>query len=135
MIKIVRKEKNGVRVKYPNGKILSHSWEDFNKYFTIGENNEAVVKEDNENVLKANSVLEEAIQLAITKLNTNNSALMGEINQKIDEIMKITNAPEEKRKTVKYLIWSEANEKATLKTTLGDLLSVDQKAKLNNKGN
>ena len=99
MIKIVKKEKNGVRVKYPNGKILSHSWEDFNKYFTIGENNEAIVKEDNENVLKANSVLEEAIQLAITKLNTNNSALMGEINQKIDEIMKpekyVGRAPEQ----------------------------------------
>jgi len=133
MIKIIRKTKDSVTVKYSNGKILSHSWDDFNKYFTIGKNNIAEVKEDNENVLKANSVLEDAIKIAVTKLTTNNNSLMKDINSKIDEILEITNSPEEKRKTVQYLVWREAREKVARETTttLGDLFSSQLKEKLN----
>ena len=133
MIKIIRKTKDSVTVKYSNGKILSPSWDDFNKYFTIGKNNIAEVKEDNENVLKANSVLEDAIKIAVTKLTTNNNSLMKDINSKIDEILEITNSPEEKRKTVQYLVWREAREKVARETTttLGDLFSSQLKEKLN----
>ena len=136
MIKIVKKAKDGVTLKYPNGKSFFHTWENFNKYFTVGEKNEAVLKEDNERVAKANSILEEAIQIAVERLTTNNTSLMEQINNKIDEIMKLTEAPEEKRKLVKHLIWREANAKTAPQrmTTIGDVVSAQLKNKLN-KGN
>lgn len=122
MIKIIKKSKEEVTIKHPNGKVDRLSWENFNEYFTIGKNNEAVLKSI-PRIEEANTILEEAIKLAIQKLkNKYDKTIQAQIDEKVDSILSILKADSSQRKRVEHLIWREANEESTSGTRLGDMI-------------